>query len=588
MALTKAHSRMIAGAFSNVKDFGAVGDGVADDTTAIQAAHDVGISVYYPSGTYLLSDRISLSSSASVFLSSDVTVKQGADNKAIFYALSKSNIFIDGGGATLQGYGNYSNTWTGNSGHEDRALNFTSCTNISVSNFRIIDASNSGLYIEHTTSFRGSNFRIEGTHTHGAAIVTNDNFQNGIYIKHKAATGDCTDIQISDFDISGTAQGILIETYTGYTGSEQDIRLSGVIHDIPGQHGLYLQSGNIIADINASDCALNGAKIQVGGTRLIENFDITLIATSCGDAGLSVQNAGTVGTARINNVKANVVSNDCQRGLSINNDLVGGKFKVISRDSTQHGLIVQGTGNSDLDIDILSINSGRNGVYVTSSDLTNCTIRPKVRQANTSTGSYYGIHIENCSDCILIDPEATDTGTKQVYGLFVAAGDVYVRGSAVFTGASSYSARANVLLKDWPSYVDVGGTTTTKLLNRENFGYTEAGRNIGTAQTTSASDVVLWELALADESLVTVHGVISAKLSGSGDQYSVVSAVSAYRNGAGAALNGSATSIASIASAGNSAAFSWAVSGNNIRLLCNSGAAETNDWKSAVEVVRVE
>jgi hypothetical protein len=588
MALTKAHSRMIAGAFSNVKDFGAVGDGVADDTTAIQAAHDVGISVYYPSGTYLLSDRISLSSSASVFLSSDVTVKQGADNKAIFYALSKSNIFIDGGGATLQGYGNYSNTWTGNSGHEDRALNFTSCTNISVSNFRIIDASNSGLYIEHTTSFRGSNFRIEGTHTHGAAIVTNDNFQNGIYIKHKAATGDCTDIQISDFDISGTAQGILIETYTGYVGSEQDIRLSGVIHDIPGQHGLYLQSGNIIANINASDCALNGAKIQVGGTRLIENFDITLIATSCGDAGLSVQNAGTVGTARINNVTANVVSNDCQRGLSINNDLVGGKFKVISRDSTQHGLIVQGTGNSDLDIDILSINSGRNGVYVTSSDLTNCTIRPKVRQANTSTGSYYGIHIENCSDCILIDPEATDTGTKQVYGLFVAAGDVYVRGSAVFTGASSYSARANVLLKDWPSYVDVGGTTTTKLLNRENFGYTEAGRNIGTAQTTSASDVVLWELALADESLVTVHGVISAKLSGSGDQYSAVSAVSAYRNGGGAALNGSATSIASIASAGNSAAFSWAVSGNNIRLLCNSGAAETNDWKSAVEVVRVE
>lgn len=39
----------------SVKDFGAVGDGVADDTAAMQAAHNTGQIVYYPPGTYKFS-----------------------------------------------------------------------------------------------------------------------------------------------------------------------------------------------------------------------------------------------------------------------------------------------------------------------------------------------------------------------------------------------------------------------------------------------------------------------------------------------------------------------------------------------------
>ncbi len=71
MALTKAHNRMIEGAAVNVKDFGAVGDGVTDDTAAIQAAIDsLGSSgaVYFPKGEYIVSDDLVVAAGNSISL----------------------------------------------------------------------------------------------------------------------------------------------------------------------------------------------------------------------------------------------------------------------------------------------------------------------------------------------------------------------------------------------------------------------------------------------------------------------------------------------------------------------------------------
>ena len=56
MSVTKLHNRMITGASANIKDFGAVGDGVTDDSVAIQAAFDSGsLNVLVPEGTYIIS-----------------------------------------------------------------------------------------------------------------------------------------------------------------------------------------------------------------------------------------------------------------------------------------------------------------------------------------------------------------------------------------------------------------------------------------------------------------------------------------------------------------------------------------------------
>ena len=67
MALTKAHFRMIEGASVNVKDFGAVGDGVTDDYASFNAAITSGAgNVYVPNGTYAIGTNIVLPAGVSL------------------------------------------------------------------------------------------------------------------------------------------------------------------------------------------------------------------------------------------------------------------------------------------------------------------------------------------------------------------------------------------------------------------------------------------------------------------------------------------------------------------------------------------
>ena len=63
MSLTKVTYSMIDGAVVNVLDYGAIGDGITDDKTAIQAAFNSGAKgVYFPAGTYLISGKLTLDS----------------------------------------------------------------------------------------------------------------------------------------------------------------------------------------------------------------------------------------------------------------------------------------------------------------------------------------------------------------------------------------------------------------------------------------------------------------------------------------------------------------------------------------------
>jgi hypothetical protein len=73
----------------SVKDFGAVGDGVADDTAAIQAALDAHSNVFVPAGTYLVSSAITLPGGRR--LHGDVSTK--GQRTSIIQSTSATSVF---------------------------------------------------------------------------------------------------------------------------------------------------------------------------------------------------------------------------------------------------------------------------------------------------------------------------------------------------------------------------------------------------------------------------------------------------------------------------------------------------------------
>ena len=78
----------------SVKDFGAIGDGVADDTAAIQAAINTQQSVYFPQGTYLCAGLTFSTAFQHLYADSNVRLQKNANGPLA--TISANNVFARG------------------------------------------------------------------------------------------------------------------------------------------------------------------------------------------------------------------------------------------------------------------------------------------------------------------------------------------------------------------------------------------------------------------------------------------------------------------------------------------------------------
>ena len=171
-------ARTLANRFAdvvNVKDFGAVGDGITDDTAAIQSAVNITTEVFFPSGTYIVSH---------LDIPSDTTLSGEAGPSSIIKRKDNTSFgyFIRSVSSKNIGFNNL--TIDGNKANQTVGfynIIFTECEELSVKQCNLINAKTySGISIQGGTNEENSS----------RSIIEENTFENnddsGIYINKES------------------------------------------------------------------------------------------------------------------------------------------------------------------------------------------------------------------------------------------------------------------------------------------------------------------------------------------------------------------------------------------------------------------
>ena len=263
----------------SVKDFGAVGDGVTDDTAAIQAAINTNNGVFFPIGTYKCSGLTQSANGQRLFANGKVILQKNGNG--VILTSFGTEVELNG----LMFYGDASTpTYTGDN------------VNSSGNNFRMINCGSRWAYGR----------AVKATGSHVQIIATCDIYQT------TDATANGYDIEIG---VSGTAT-LYHQLFGVYTSQSTGgiLLIDTGSHAISGgQFGkLTIQSGTSPAGVNGgstSNARILGA-VTVGLSSALftaNQFGAIAFSFSAGTSGcrLDISNAFASGATIVNSGNTN-------------------------------------------------------------------------------------------------------------------------------------------------------------------------------------------------------------------------------------------------------------------------------------------
>lgn len=205
--ITGVVSDLIGYDFIDVKKFGAVGDGITDDTIAIKNACLAGGRVVFPKGTYLVNEDINVSSNTIIDFNGVVKRKAtDLENYAIFKLENVENVVLNN--PIIVGE---RDEHLGTEGEWGMGISIINCKNITINNADISKTWGDGIYIGESNS--DSSLGNKDINVFNAVI--NSVSRNGISL----TSGDGIKIKgckITNTDRTLPMAGIDIEPNKGY------------------------------------------------------------------------------------------------------------------------------------------------------------------------------------------------------------------------------------------------------------------------------------------------------------------------------------------------------------------------------------
>lgn len=280
----------------NVRDYGALGDGIADDGAKIQDAIDfaaaTGGVVVFPSGIYLIEAKLVLKTGVSLFIyGATLRLKNGANDTVIEIESGASNVGVYGG------------TIDGNKGNNPTGINgicnayFTQCSYVNIRDVKVTDCNESGIiiygfdlatpskYINVSGCTSGDNVLagitctfIEEFTFHGNTAYSNGT--HGIGIQGSARYGTITG--------NTAADSVLADNFTGYGVDVKDITVSGNTSIRGANNGIHFGGDNIVMSNNTVfDPTMHGIAAVRASSMVSNNVTITgNIVQSPGKSGI--------------------------------------------------------------------------------------------------------------------------------------------------------------------------------------------------------------------------------------------------------------------------------------------------------------
>ena len=476
MSLTKVSYSMITGASVSPLDYGAVGNGVADDTTAIQLALNAGLAIDFGSAEYTYKVSAALTVQSQSFLyANGATIRQVTNVTSIFNIVGKTNIHIEGFVFDDTGAGYVTNDANphaaifGGAGTDFITVTKCKFTKVTYAAIRFLDS--------NTTTITDNIIIGPGSATLPAS--TNLRCYSVLF------DADCDKFICSNNQITGTTMGIRIEKSTNGACN------GNVIYSIPGQHGFYIGAAcnNIAVTGNTvTSMALIGIKVQAeNGFANINQINVTGNSVVSCNAGITFTNGASGGpeTAKIVNsmVEGNVIRDIVTTGINIQNALQAIITNNTISDCGFSGVNLSACVLVDVSLNFIT-NCALSGIRDQSANSSVRIISNIIRNVATANtvGDRYGIFIQTLDAYTITGNTVTSSTATMQYALYMAAGT-----------QTNTIIESNYLFDATDAALRVASTATSFLSFKDNalYGLTQSVNSSALPVVASAATITL-------------------------------------------------------------------------------------------------